>query len=82
MTDERIKLLEEIGFEWTVTKSAHDAKWLNQFDQLSKFHAKHGHCKVPTTFCHQLAQWVNTQQYRPPTKQDRIDALNSLGFYE
>lgn len=90
MTDGRIALLEEVGFEWAVERKDHD-KWELRCNELKEFKRKHGHCKVPTK-CKdnpQLGQWVDTQrqQYRRRYEgkhslmtDEREAALNSIGF--
>jgi hypothetical protein len=44
MNADRIKLLEDIGFNWTVR----DAHWDGMYDTLKEFKTKHGHTNVST----------------------------------
>ena len=56
MTDERVVLLEKIGFIW----DSHAAAWAEKLHELKDYVRKHGHCNVPSTYPvnPQLATWV------------------------
>ena len=82
-TKTRIKLLENIGFEWTTEKT-----WKQRYDDLAEFKKQHGHCNVfPKERA--LRSWVDTQkiQYRKMKRgqtstmtQERVEYLAKLGF--
>lgn len=86
MTDERIYLLESIGFKW----NSHQNQWFQRFEQLKSFQKKHGHTIVSQRRGGKLGLWVQTQriQYqlfgkkgkRSSMTQERIDLLESVGF--
>jgi len=88
MTEERINILNEIGFVW----DSHEVIWNERFSQLVAYKQKFGHCRVPSYCkeCPQLASWVKCQrrQYKLFWEQgkgssmnlDRIKLLNSIGF--
>jgi len=88
MTEERIKILNDIGFVW----DSHEVIWNERFSQLMAYKEKVGHCRVPSYCkeCPQLASWVKCQrrQYKLFWDQgkgssmnlDRIKLLNSIGF--
>lgn len=87
MTQERVKVLDEIGFIW----QAQDALWQERFHELLKFKKEHGHCSVPTTYTsnQKLATWVKFQrrQYRLHLEgrpsyisDERIATLEKHGF--
>ncbi len=59
---ERIKQLDDIGFEWTPFEAA----WEKRFNDLAEFKKKHGHCNVPITDKenHSLALWLTRQRAR------------------
>ncbi len=88
MTDERIKILNDIGFVW----DSHEVVWNERFHQLIKYKEQYGNCKVPSYCkeCPQLASWVKCQrrQYKLFWEEgkgssmtvDRIQLLNSIGF--
>jgi len=84
MTDERMAMLNSIGFVWEVNT------WNEKFEELKQFHAEHGHFLVPTEFPNkQLRPWISTQRSHFRFKQEnkasqmtdeRIQLLNSIGF--
>ena len=85
ITQERIDLLNSIGFEWSVLKVL---PWTDRFEALRNYKEAHGDCRVPHKH-HVLGAWVNSQRanYRLLMKgkksritQERIDLLNSIGF--
>lgn len=87
MTDERITLLENIGFIW----DSHAAAWAEKLYELKDFTRRRGHCNVPSTFPEnpQLATWVKCQrrQYKllrddkvSNMTVDRILELEKVGF--
>ena len=62
--------------------------WDKQFDELTKFHAQHGHCQVPRRNG-KLGKWVDNQKLAyqvmqegsaSPLTQSGIDRLNSINF--
>eukprot|EP00551_Chaetoceros_affinis_P006151 CAMPEP_0203672566 /NCGR_PEP_ID=MMETSP0090-20130426/8589_1 /ASSEMBLY_ACC=CAM_ASM_001088 /TAXON_ID=426623 /ORGANISM="Chaetoceros affinis, Strain CCMP159" /LENGTH=465 /DNA_ID=CAMNT_0050537901 /DNA_START=85 /DNA_END=1482 /DNA_ORIENTATION=+ len=88
MTEERINILNDIGFVW----DSHEVIWNERFNQLVAYKEKFGNCRVPSYCkeCPQLASWVKCQrrQYKLFWEQgkgssmnlDRIKLLNSIGF--
>lgn len=88
MTDERIKILNDVGFVW----DSHEIIWNERFNQLKAYKDKYGNCKVPSYCkeCPQLASWVKCQrrQYKlywedgkgSSMTDERIKLLNSIGF--
>lgn len=88
MTDDRIKILNDIGFVW----DSHEVIWNERFHQLVRYKEQYGNCKVPSYCkeCPQLASWVKCQrrQYKlfweegkgSSMTTDRIKLLNSIGF--
>ena len=88
MTQRRIEALEAAGFVW----DTYTAAWERRISELRAFKAENGNCNVPATYRanKKLAAWVKCQrrQYKlfqegkPNTlTQDRIDALNQMGFH-
>ena len=74
LTEERLRRLESIGFEWKVKhkmKRYFDKQWDQMFDRLLKFKEEKGHCMVPKRYPPdiKLGTWVHTQriQYRKLT---------------
>ena len=67
LTEERLRRLESIGFEWKVRnkmKRYYDKQWQDMFDQLLDFKSKNGHTMVPKRYPDnpRLANWVHTQR--------------------
>lgn len=88
LTAERVKLLDEIGFTWTVLDFGGVKPtdlWDVRYKQLLEFKQKHGHCKVPYNFPDnpQLGRWVVTQ--RMQRKLDKLTPqrerlMDEIGF--
>jgi Helicase associated domain len=87
MSEERVKVLEDIGFVW----DSQGAAWEERLGELKEFRAQNQHCNVPTNFRDnpQLASWVKCQrrQYKlylegQPSNitPRRIERLEELGF--
>jgi len=81
LTQDQIKLLEEIGFQWN-TRISSKHSWEDKFQKLKEFQESHGHCKVPLKLDRQLNSWVDAQRQankQGRLSQERIDKLESLG---
>ena len=87
MTDERVEVLEKIGFVW----DSHEASWEERKMELKVYKDIHGNCNVPSNYSKnkKLSVWVKRQrrQYKfflagKPSNmsRDRIDQLETLGF--
>lgn len=82
MSDKRLLLLNQIGFEW----DPQEAQWAETFDRLCLYQQEHnGSTKVPRSYPPdpELGFWLNTQRraYKRKTlPSERIDRLNSIGF--
>jgi len=63
MTIGRVKLLESIGFKWSLKSSAH-VSWETRFDELQKYKNQYGDCLVPLGYEEnpQLSVWVVIQR--------------------
>ena len=93
ITEERIKALNEIGFEWRLRNRP---EWDERFDELVAYKEQHGDTLVPIDLrrdsnskYYDLAQWVHTQrtQYRflqegkhSHLTEERMQNLNQIGF--
>ena len=88
MTEERIRELEGVGFEWGRTSAF---IWSVQYQQMCEFKAQFGHCLVPIKYSAnpKLGRWVSTQRsdYRiymegKPSAmiEERIRELESVEF--
>eukprot|EP00547_Thalassionema_nitzschioides_P016770 CAMPEP_0194235998 /NCGR_PEP_ID=MMETSP0158-20130606/3355_1 /TAXON_ID=33649 /ORGANISM="Thalassionema nitzschioides, Strain L26-B" /LENGTH=226 /DNA_ID=CAMNT_0038969631 /DNA_START=58 /DNA_END=738 /DNA_ORIENTATION=+ len=60
MAENRIKMLDEIGFIW----DSHQAKWEQMFRDLLEYKKKHGDCDVPCKYPPNkaLGLWVTRQR--------------------
>ena len=92
MSDDRIRKLESIGFQW-VSKNAFSMEelcdlWHNRFQELKEYEKTYGNCNVSQR--HEvLGSWVKNQRrnYRllkdgksSAMSDDRIRKLESIGF--
>jgi hypothetical protein len=91
MTDERIRALEGIGFDWGTTTTDLESIWSARFQQLCEYKIQIGHCLVPYQYSAnpKLGNWVSTQRtmYRlqregkpSPMTEERIRSLEGIGF--
>jgi hypothetical protein len=69
LTPERIDLLNQIGFTWTLrSRDSFGESWVQRLEELRAFKAKNGHTLVPARYADspELGIWVGTQrtQYR------------------
>jgi superfamily II DNA or RNA helicase len=81
LSNERIILLESIGFVW----ESLDQQWENMFNELNKHYTIFGHPNVPKRYneSHGLGTWCQGQRNAYKNKKlspDRINKLTSIGF--
>jgi len=63
LNEERIELLNKMGFVWTVVREM--VPWETRFSELQDYKAKFGHCNVPRTSYKEnpsLGEWVHMQR--------------------
>ena len=72
----RIDLLNEIDFAWTVKKG-----WMEMYNHLIEYHKEHKSTLVPAIYQPdpQLGRWIMNRR-RYCKGQDRIDLLNKIDF--
>ncbi len=86
LDDDRIKRLEDIGFEWTFSlEEKWEKGWEEMFDVLREYKEEHGDCNVPLRWevNKGLGHWVIGQRMRYKKgnlSDDRIKRLEDLGF--
>jgi len=92
LTAERVQLLNELGFVWSIRSSSiNRVDWEDRYQQLLEYKQIHGDCLVPYNFDESppLAKWVEKQRNLYKRKLDgrdsllsdeRIDKLNQIGF--
>ena len=92
LTQDRIKRLEEIGFQW-IPKDL-DEQFEQRCRDLEAFKSEFGHCDVPKAYYRSLGQWcigyrtayrrLKTNGEKPKQgcyiSQDRIERLEKIGF--
>ena len=85
MTEERIKVLDDLGFEWT-QKQKHTFE--QRVEQMRAFKELHGHLRVTSALDKDLAPFCSTMRYarRSPApgrrniSEEQIKVLDDLGF--
>jgi len=89
LTQERIDLLNQIGFTWTIrSRDSLGESWNQRLEELKQFKQKHGHCMVPSRYADnpELGIWVGTQrtQYRiyMRAKETGADIVGSTSMNE
>jgi len=85
LSQQRIELLDRIGFQWEVLELANAEAWESRYAQLTAFKATHGHCKVPATWPENpsLGRWVSYQRRQKQSSTlnpTRETMLNAIGF--
>ena len=90
LTEDKIKLLEEAGFEWTLRTP--EVTWKKRLEELQQFKLTYGtDCVVPSKYKEnpRLALFVKTQRYQrslfdqgkhSTLNQKKIAELDALGF--
>jgi hypothetical protein len=82
---DRVKRLEQLGFEWNPLKDVWDESWEEKFAALTAYKQVHGDCNVPWQWKNdpKLGTWCDHQ--RRGYKNDKLSAdhvkrLEQLGF--
>lgn len=88
MSSERIRLLEDIGFNFCCD---FHVDWWDKYTELCKFKDSNGHCNVPQRYSKNLSLGLFVYNCRMQFKnllagewssltEDRVDALERIGF--
>lgn len=88
LTEEQIKLLDDIAFNWNPEGSGgspDDDRWFEMLEQLSEYKNKYGNCNVSqlNKDYKKLGRWVNDQRLnysRGKLLEHRKELLEELGF--
>jgi hypothetical protein len=89
LRDDRIKLLDDIGFEWASSVKKKDeeiweSRWKEKFDLLKEYKKEYGDCNVQRDWRdRQLVNWMVSQRTRYRNKklnEERIKLLEEIGF--
>ena len=90
MTEERFRMLDQIGFTWTMREKRH-GNWQERCIELQEFKERYGHCKVPEKYPGnpKLGKWCSSirnmyeknLEGKPSTlDENKIETLRDLGF--
>ncbi|MSR64289.1 MAG: DEAD/DEAH box helicase [Verrucomicrobiae bacterium] len=84
LSEARIHRLNEIGFNWNISKSPRLA-WERMFDVLLQYKKFHGDCNVPPQFDQnpKFTRWVaaqRAQRKKGILDEERIQRLDEIGF--
>ena len=63
MTEEHIRALDGIGFDWGTSKTGLASMWSVRFEQLREFKVQFGHCLVSRRYNPKLGQWAAMQRH-------------------
>lgn len=87
--EERIRLLDELGFVWNFQTHKTQKTWMKWYRELESYAKEHGNPHVPRTHANtKLASWVWIQRIRrdkaygkaPPLIKEQVELLDKLGF--
>lgn len=93
LTDYQIKLLEDLGVEWT---SRRERKWLDFYAQAKKYYETHLNLNIPMSYVdkdgYDLGRWVAYQRkayrcikkemkHKPLITNDEIELLEKIGMH-
>lgn len=79
---QKIKLLNAIGFDWTLKRRV-IRSWEDMYERLIKFKLKHGHTRVPVQWKEdrKLGKWVSRMRFiKDELPKEKKDRLNAVGF--
>ncbi len=80
LTDEQIRLLDEIGIVW---ETANESTWEKHYRDAEAFFEKNGHIRIPSASNNQLNRWILAQRkaYRQEKlTESQIQRLNDIGM--
>ena len=58
ITEERIKQLDSIGFEWSLRTGSAELSWTDCYNEVKAFKEKHGHTRVEEKSNKPLSEWI------------------------
>ena len=82
MTEERIRLLESIGFEW-ILRSTEKESWIERYAQLKAYKAKNGNTRVSERENKSLYEWTKSMrnQYNRFVENQSESSLTAEQFH-
>ena len=78
LSEERIQLLDEVGFTWDKLEQ----QWIGKYQKLLHYEKEHGNTKVPQNHP-ELGDWVSDQRVnkrKNKLSEERIRLLDKVGF--
>jgi hypothetical protein len=79
MTRRRMKMLDDIEFDWKLKRPGDKEEWEEMKQELIEFKEQFGHCFIPAAFPRntRLGQWVSLQRqlYQQSRKKDNSNGL-------
>ena len=84
MTDEKVRHLADIDFQWSVLKERDDKFWNERYEELVIFKEEHGHCKVPQKSGKLGAvvhNWRKASR-RASMSKEKFNKLKDIGVYD
>ena len=85
MTDEKIRHLADIDFQWSVKKEREESFWNEQYEELVIFKKEHGDCKVPQRSSGKLGIFVmemRSKKRRASMSKEKFNKLKDIGLYD
>lgn len=82
LTEVRAKLLDDIGFEWSLRRRRTLETWDERYERLKEYKTMHGNCTVPQS-SGPFGEWVNNQRRmrkKGKLSEERARKLDKLGF--
>ena len=91
LDQDRIDVLNSLGFVWDIRSYDLEERWNRRFEELVAYKKAHGHCNVPQSKSDELSRWVKMQrelyknrltgnEKRPHISEERLEKLISIGF--
>ena len=86
MTDEKVRHLADIDFQWSVKKERFDKFWNERYEELVIFKEANGHCKVRRSLG-KLGRWADNQRTKQRTRpasmsKEKFNKLKNIGLYD
>ena len=82
MTDEKVRHLADIDFQWSVLKERDDKFWNERYEELVIFKNEHGDCRVPFK-SGKLGNWAHNQRTRrAKTSKEKFNKLKAIGLFD
>ena len=82
MTDEKVRHLADIDFQWSVKKEREEDFWNERYEELVIFKEENGHCKVPRSLG-KVGRWISKQRFkRAKISKEKFNKLKNIGLFD